>query len=39
MAQSGKEMTFVVTPKVLDRLKEEDEARLNKIIHLENVTF
>jgi len=39
MAESGKEMTFIVTEKVLDRLKEEDESRLNKIIHLENVAF
>ena len=32
-------MIFIVTSKVLCRLKEEDEARLNKIIHLDNVTF
>jgi predicted transcriptional regulator len=39
MAESGKEMTFIVTSKVLERFKEVDEARLNRLIHLKNVTF
>ena len=32
-------MTIIVTPKVYERLVEEDEKRLQKIIQRENVTF
>ena len=39
MAESGKDMTIIVTPKVYERLVEEDEKRLQKIIQKENVTF
>ena len=39
MAESGKDMTIIVTPKVYERLVEEDEKRLQKIIEKENVTF
>ncbi|MDV0445239.1 hypothetical protein MmiAt1_08010 [Methanimicrococcus sp. At1] len=38
MAESGKEMTVIVTPKVYDRLVEDHEKRLNEIIQKENVT-
>ncbi|MDL2261802.1 DUF1724 domain-containing protein [Methanimicrococcus sp. OttesenSCG-928-J09] len=39
MAESGKDMTVIVTPKVYDRLVEDHEKRLNEIIQRENVTF
>lgn len=39
MAESGKEMAIIVTPKVYDRLVEENEKRLKEIIQRENITF
>ncbi len=39
MAESGKDMTIIVTPKVYDRLVEDHEKRLQNIIRRENVTF
>ncbi|WNY25530.1 transcriptional regulator FilR1 domain-containing protein [Methanolapillus millepedarum] len=39
MAESGKEMTMIVTPKVFDRMKEEYGGRLENFIAKDNVTF
>lgn len=39
MAESGKEMAFIVTPKVYERFIEDHEKRLHQIIQKENVTF
>ncbi|MDR2944197.1 MAG: DUF1724 domain-containing protein [Methanosarcinales archaeon] len=39
MAESGKDMTLIVTSKVYDRLVEEHGKRLSDIIRKENVTF
>jgi len=39
MAESGKEMTFIVTPKVYERLMEEEKERLKSVIQRGNVIF
>jgi Predicted transcriptional regulator len=39
MAESGKEMTMIVTPKVHERFIEEEKIRLKNLIKQENVTY
>jgi len=39
MAESGKEMTIIVTPKVHERFIEEMESRLNELIARGNVSY
>ena len=39
MAESGKEMTIIVTPKVHERFIEEMEDRLNELIKRGNVSY